>query len=164
MKKILSIERFPVLEGEGISLRPCGAKDLSCLRRLFDDSAFSLSRKGEKGFRSLPSFAKWLVFTFQVVYLIDVDGALRGFIGLYGMKPKEHVKLSIGIFNPEDRRRGYGTRALGLLLPYLQKKRLAEEVFVDVPKSEGGSLQFFKKAGFEVRGERDDVLLLARKL
>ncbi len=164
MKKILSIERFPVLQEADISLRPCGAKDLSCLRRLFDDAAIPLSLKGGKGFRSLPSFAKWLILTFQVVYLIEVAGSVRGFIGLYGMKTGELLKLSISIFSPGDRCKGYGTRALGLLLPYLRRKEFAEEVYADVPKTNGGSLSFFVKAGFEVRGERDGVLLLARKL
>jgi GNAT superfamily N-acetyltransferase len=164
VKKVFSIERFPALQGQTICLRPCGAADLSCLHKLFEEATSPIPGAGQKAFRSLPSFVKWLLLTFQVIYLIEMGEKALGFVGLYKMKPGKSLNLSIALFDPDDWGKGYGTDALGLLLPYLQKKGLAEEVVAEVESTNTPSLSFFAKAGFEIIGHKDDRIVLSKKL
>jgi RimJ/RimL family protein N-acetyltransferase len=107
---------------------------------------------------------KWLLLTFQVIYLIEMEKKLLGFIGLYNMKPGKSLNLSIAVFDPDDRGKGYGTDALGLLLPYLQKKGLAEEVVAEVASANMRPLSFLAKAGFEIIGHKDERIVLSKKL
>jgi RimJ/RimL family protein N-acetyltransferase len=89
-----------------------------------------------------------------VVYVIEVeeDGRCRiaGFAGLYNMQIGKSLWLSVAIFNPSDRRRGYGTRVLELLLDLLQRNGAAETVYAEVLKTNTTSLSFLRKLGFEV--------------
>jgi L-amino acid N-acyltransferase YncA len=160
----LSIERFPSLQGQTICLRPCRTGDLPCLRKLFEKAALPVPGAGQKTFRSLPSFVKWLLLTFQVIYLIEREKTVTGFVGLYNVKPGKSLNLSIALFDPGDQGKGYGTHALGLLLPYLQKKSLAEEVIAEVESTNARSLSFFAKAGFEIIEHKDDRIVLSKKL
>jgi ribosomal protein S18 acetylase RimI-like enzyme len=164
VRDILSIERFPSLQGQTICLRPCRAGDFSCLRKLFEKAAFPIPGAGQKTFRSLPSFVKWLLLTFQIIYLIEREKAVLGFVGLYNVKPGESLYLSIGLFDPDDWGKGYGTDALGLLFPYLQKRGLTKEVVAEVSSTNTRSLSFFAKAGFEIIGNKDDRMVLSKKL
>jgi ribosomal protein S18 acetylase RimI-like enzyme len=164
VKNILWIERFPVLKGNSVSLRPCRARDIACLRKQLEEAASSIPEAGQKTFRSLPSFVKWLLLTFQVIYLIEAEKTVLGFAGLYNMKPGKSLNLSIILFNPDNRSRGYGTDVLGLLLPYLQKKGLVEEVVAEVTSANTLSLSFFEKAGFEITEHKDDRIVLSKKL
>jgi GNAT superfamily N-acetyltransferase len=164
VKNILSIERFPVLKGNSFSLRPCRARDFACFRKQLEEAASSIPDAGQKTFRSLLSFGKWLLLTFQVIYLIEVEKTVLGFAGLYNMKPGKSLKLSIVLFNPDNRSRGYGTDVLGLLLPYLQKKGLVQEVVAEVTSANTLSLSFFEKAGFEITEHKDDRIVLSKKL
>jgi RimJ/RimL family protein N-acetyltransferase len=164
VKNILSIERFPVLKGNSVSLRPCRARDFACLRKQLEEAASSIPEAGEKTFRSLPSFIKWLLLTFQVIYLIEAEKTVLGFAGLYNMKAGKSLNLSIVLFNPDNRGKGHGTDVLGLLLPYLQEKGLVEEVVAEVTSANTLSLSFFEKARFEITGHKDDRIVLSKKL
>jgi RimJ/RimL family protein N-acetyltransferase len=138
--------------------------DLSCLRRFFQEADFSLPPAGRKTLHFLPFFTNWLLRTFQLIYLIEWEKTVLGFVGLYDIKPGKSLKLSIAIFSSGNRRKGYGTEALELLLPYLQKKGLAEEVSAEVSGENRQSLSFFTKAGFEITERSDDRITLSRKL
>jgi RimJ/RimL family protein N-acetyltransferase len=107
---------------------------------------------------------KWLLLTFQVIYLIEMGKTVLGFVGLYNVKPEKNLNLSVELFNPDDRGKGYGTDALGLLLPYIQEKGLAEEVVAEVSSTNTRSLSFFAKAGFEIIGHKDARIVLSKKL
>jgi diamine N-acetyltransferase len=95
---------------------------------------------------------------------MEREKAVLGFVGLYDVKPGKSLKLSITIFNPDDLGKGYGTDALDLLFPYLQKTGLAEEVVAEVAGANTRSLSFFTKAGFEVIGRKDDRIVFLKKL
>jgi L-amino acid N-acyltransferase YncA len=164
IKDVFSIERVPSLQGTTISLRPCRAGDLSRLQKLFRDTALPLPDEGLKTLRSFPAFSKWLLFTFQVIYLIEREKSVIGIVGLYDMKPGKSLKLSIAICNPDDRKKGYGAEALGLLFPYFQETGLAEEILAEVSSDNTRSLFFFAKAGFETLKRRDDRIVLLKKL
>jgi RimJ/RimL family protein N-acetyltransferase len=131
---------------------------------LFEGADFALPETGRKTVYSLPFFTKWLLRTFQVIYLMEVGKTVPGFVGLYDIKPGNSLKLSIAIFSPENRGKGYGTEALGLLIPYLQKKGLAQEVIAEVSSANVGSLSFFSKAGFQITQRSDDRIMLSKNL
>ena len=115
---------------------------------------------------SLLSFYKWIRSRFQVVYVIEMkeNGGHRvtGFAGLYRMRIGESLWLSLTIFSPEDRSRGYGTKALELLLDLLQKNGAAETVYAEVSKTNVTSLCFLRKLGFEVSRRYEDSFVLEK--
>jgi hypothetical protein len=87
-----------------------------------------------------------------------------GFIGLYKMAVGSTAWLSIAIFKPEDRGRGFGKEAIGLLLDYLQLNGIVERVLVEIFKTNELSLSFFKDSGFEIYGQQKDRFLLEKYL
>ncbi len=105
--------------------------------------------------------------TFQLIYLIEIEenGTRRivGFLGLYHMELGRSVTLSLTVFRPEDRRQGYGEKALALILNLLQDNGAAEVVYAEILKSNVPSLRLCRKLGFEVRGFYQDKLLLEKK-
>jgi len=104
--------------------------------------------------------------TFRVIYLVEMkenDGCrIIGFLGLYDMELGRHLRVSLTIFNPEDRGRGYGEKALTLLLSLLQENGAAEVVHAEILKSNVPSLQFCRKLGFKVKRLHQDRLLLEK--
>ncbi len=104
--------------------------------------------------------------TFQVTYLIEIEenGGRRiiGFLGLYDLELCRKLRLSLAVFNPEDRGRGYGEKALTLLLNLLQENGAADVVYAEVFKSNLPSLRLCRKLGFKVKKLYHDRLLLEK--
>jgi RimJ/RimL family protein N-acetyltransferase len=154
----------PHIENRGLTLRLYRLKDLFALLPLFTPEIF-LEASGciLKG-SSLLGFYKWLKATFQVIYLIEIEEneghRIVGFAGLYNMKIGKRLWLSLAIFNPRDRRQGYGTRSLELLLDLLQKNGAAETVYAEVLKRNVPSLRFLRRLGFEVCSRYEEKCLL----
>jgi RimJ/RimL family protein N-acetyltransferase len=166
----VKIARFePCIREENFVLRRYELKDIFALRPLFNPELF-LSANGieRKAFGSFFSFLRWMVTAFQVFYVCEIEESLRrrmvGFVGIYNLEIGRSLYLAIAVFNPEDRGRGYGSRAVGLLLNYLNKHGVAERVCVEVLKTNVESLRFFQKLGFEVHGQDKDTFLLERSL
>ncbi|HWP94081.1 MAG TPA: GNAT family protein [Thermodesulfobacteriota bacterium] len=164
------IARFePCIREEDFVLRRYELKDIFALRPLFNPELF-LSANGleRRAFGSFFSFFRWMVTTFQVFYVCEIEVPRRcrvvGFVGIYDLEIGRSLYLAIAVFNPEDRGRGYGSRAVRLLLNYLNKHGVAERVCVEVLKTNLESLRFFEKLGFEVCGQDKDTLLLERSL
>jgi len=103
---------------------------------------------------------------FQVIYIIEVEenGGHRiiGSVGLYDMELGRNLRLSLTVFNPEDRGRGYGEKALTLLLNLLQENGAAEVVHAEILKSNVPSLRLCRKLGFEVKRLYRDRFLLEK--
>jgi ribosomal protein S18 acetylase RimI-like enzyme len=78
------------------------------------------------------------------------------------MRVGQGLWISFTIFNPKDRRRGYGTKALELLLNLLQKNGAAETVYAEVSKTNVASLCFLRKLGFEVSRRYEDSFILEK--
>ncbi len=57
----------------------------------------------------------------------------------------------LAVFNPEERRRGYGEKALRLLLNLLQKNGAAATVYAEILKNNVPSLRLCIKLGFKVK-------------
>ncbi len=105
--------------------------------------------------------------TFQVIYVIEIleTGTPRiiGFIGLYQLELGRRVNLSLQIFRPQDRNRGYGEKALILLLNLLQENGAAKVVNVEILKNNLPSLRLCRKVGFRVRRLYQNSLLLEKE-
>jgi len=75
------------------------------------------------------SFWFWLRATFQAVFVMEVEERGRrrivGFAGLYGMKIGRSLWLSLAVFDPKDRRQGYGKQTIGLLLESFKTQGVA---------------------------------------
>ena len=117
---------------------------------------------------SLLSFYSWLKTTFQVVYVIeDEDDAgheILGFVGFYNMNLGQSLWLSLTIFDPRDRGRGYGTKALELVLDLLKRNGAVQTVYAEVLETNITSLCFLRKLGFEVSRRYEDSFTLGKKV
>jgi RimJ/RimL family protein N-acetyltransferase len=154
------------IEDGGLTLRLYRLRDLPVLHSLFKPEIFLEASGAELQTGSLLSFYKWIRSTFQVVYVIEMkeNGGHRviGFAGLYRMRLRESLWLSLTIFSPEDRSSGYGTKALELLLDLFQKNGAAETVYAEVSKTNVPSLCFLRKLGFEVSRRDEDSFILEK--
>ena len=141
------------LKSEGLTLRLYRLKDLTVLSSLFTPEIFLEAGGLEFRVTSRLGFHKWLKTTFQVVYVIEVeekDGQrIVGFAGLYYMKIGKSSWLSLTIFDPKDRRRGYGARAVELLCRHLRENGNAESVYAEVSRTNRPALSLLGKLGFE---------------
>lgn len=150
------------------TLRPYRLRDLPALRSLFAPEILFQASSIEAGaFNSLFCLHIWLRTTFEVLYIIEAGENSRrrivGFLGLYNIKIGQSLYLSLAIFNPKDRRRGYGRQAFGLLLGSLRKNNVVRTVYVEVFKTNVPSLSFCNNLGFEVCGQYQDRLLMEKK-
>lgn len=150
-------------------LRTYRLRELSALYSLFNPEVFlKANGVGNRAFGSLLSFWRWVITSFWAFYLIEIRENDKprtiGFLGLYNVEVGQTAWLSLAIFSPEDRRRGYGQRALGLLLGSLEEDGVVERVRVGVLKVNLPSLCFFRRQGFKESGESEDRLLLEKEL
>ncbi|MGA2515565.1 MAG: GNAT family protein [Thermodesulfobacteriota bacterium] len=155
------------LEKGGLILQLCRLQDLPALHSLITPEVFRETASAEfQAFRSLFFFLKWVMTTFQVIYLIEIDESgthrIVGLAGLYDIELSRSLRLSLTVFNPEDRRRGYGEKALKLLLGLLQENGAAEVVYAEVLKNNVPSLRLCIKLGFKVKRLYQDRVLLEK--
>jgi RimJ/RimL family protein N-acetyltransferase len=154
----------PRIENGGLTLRLCRLKDLFALLPLFTPEIFLEASGSVLKASSLLGFYKWLKTTFQVIYVIEIEESegprIVGFAGLYNMKIGKSLWLSLAIFKLKDRRQGYGTRSLELLLDLFQRNGAAETVYAEVLKWNMPSLRFLRRFGFEVCSRYEEKFLL----
>jgi RimJ/RimL family protein N-acetyltransferase len=155
------------LEKGELVLELCRLQDLPASHSLFTPKVFRKTASAEfQAFLSLFSFSKWVMTAFQVIYLIEIDesgaGRIVGFAGLYDIELGRSLRLSLTVFNPEDRRRGYGEEALKLLPGPLQENGAAEVVYAEVLKNNIQSLRLCIKLGFKVKRLYQDRFLLEK--
>lgn len=137
----------------GLLLRRFRLRDSRRLRTLFAAAPFheTVGAKAPTS-GSLLHFWRWLHRTFQWLYTINAPpgdaGNIIGFIGLYGIRGRRTVKLTIALFEPRHRRRGYGRRALALLLDDFRRRSVVRSVGVDVSARNAASLALFRRQNF----------------
>ncbi|MEJ2166345.1 MAG: GNAT family protein [Deltaproteobacteria bacterium] len=147
-----------ILVDKELSLRICRLWDLPRLKtRLVPGLFLQAAGRQILPFRSLFSFRNWLNSTFNLLYLIAAEehGSQRtiGFIGLYGIRSEDSLWLSLAIFDADDRRRGYGARAVQLVTDSLQHEAAIKRVCVEVAKRNYASLSFFQACSFRLKSE-----------
>jgi RimJ/RimL family protein N-acetyltransferase len=117
-------------------------------------------------FGSVFSFWFWLRMTFQAVFVMEVEERGRrrivGFAGLYGMKMGRSLWLSLAVFDPKDRRQGYGKQTIGLLLESFKTQGVARSILVEVSRKNIPSLHFFRNLGFKIFERHKDRLFLEK--
>jgi len=164
----ITIAKLPWSVSNGaVTVRLYRFKDLPALSMLFTPEVLGKACGGEhRPFHSFFSFCTWVFTTFQLFYVIQTgeSGSRRivGFVGLYGLDVSRSLQISVGIFHPEDRRRGYGHQALTLLLQALQNSRMVQTVGVEVSKGNVPSLRFCQNLGFVVCGQNAQSFILER--
>lgn len=79
------------------------------------------------------------------------DERLLGFVKVYSIAWSHGVaRIQLGIGDPEDRRKGYGSEALMLFLRYAFEEINLYRVTAAVPEYNQPGLRLFEKAGFRV--------------
>ncbi len=157
------------IENTDLALRLFRWRDLALLFSFFGSEAFL--KESDDGFKpssSLLTFWRWLVSVFHLFYVIlmyrEGGSKVIGFVGLYDIRVHGSLMLSIAIFDPEYRRKGYGRRSVGMLLDYLLKNSIVERVAAEVPEDDLRSLSFFHAMGFNVCRRNENKLLLEKFL
>jgi RimJ/RimL family protein N-acetyltransferase len=109
-----------------------------------------------------------MITTFPIVYVVRVSESGRhriaGFVGLYNLDIGRSLQVSLAIFHPDDRHRGYGPQALTLLLQALQSNRVVKTVGVEVLKVNVASLHFCQKLGFAVCQQNEESFVLEKSI
>jgi len=166
----ITITKIPYSIGNGdLALRSYRFTDLRALYALFTPEVI-LKACGitYSPFHSLFSFRKWLITTFPIGYVVQVRESNRrrqvGFVGLYDLDIGRSLRISLAIFHPEDRQRGYGQQVLTLLLQALRDNHVAKTVGVEVLKVNKASLCFCQKLGFAVRGQNAESFVLEKAI
>jgi diamine N-acetyltransferase len=166
----IRVIRFePKIKGEQLTLRLLRIRDLFILRSTFrPELPPEIGGAALEFFGFLASLWRWLRSTFQVLYVIERKRAdehsIVGFIGLYDLDMGRRASLSTVLFDPKDRRQGYGRESVHLLLDFLEKAGVAKRVYVEVLKGNLPSLTFFQNMGFKIQTGHSDCLLMAKKL
>lgn len=93
-----------------------------------------------------------------MIELLDEEYSSAGPVGcvdLFDFDPL-HRRAGVGIliYEPEMRRRGYGTAALRLLVAYAFGYLDMRQLWADVPLSNAASLRLFGRVGFRANGVR----------
>jgi len=164
----ITITKVPYFVGnDDLALRAYRFKDLRTLYTLFTpEVVFTACGITDRPFHSLLSFRKWLITTFPIGYVIQVGEVDRrrvvGFVGLYNFEPGRSLWISLAIFHPEDRQRGYGQQALTLVLQTLRTNHVVKTVGVEVLKVNKASLRFCQKLGFAIRGQNAQSFVLEK--
>ncbi len=87
-------------------------------------------------FASRFSFSLWLWRTFPLRYVVHVEASGRrrivGFVGLYHLDLGCSLHCALVIFDPADRRCGYGRQTVALLLRALAHHQVVQTVRVEV--------------------------------
>jgi RimJ/RimL family protein N-acetyltransferase len=105
-------------------------------------------------------FYWWLRKTFFVAYCIERKAHTIGFIGLSNLVPGESAEISLVLFDPVSRRKGYGTRAFTLLSQHPFTTAFANTFIVRVRKDNESARSFWTKLGFETVGGDGDTIMM----
>jgi RimJ/RimL family protein N-acetyltransferase len=87
-----------------------------------------------------------------------------GLVGFYDIDIGKQVWLSIAIFHPADRRQGYGSQALALVLRSLQKSAGVKTACVEIDEANIPSLRMCAKLGFVVQRRSHGHVFLSLQL
>lgn len=113
-----------------------------------------------------PRRTSWIIFywrlrkIFFAAYCIERESRTIGFIGLFNLVPGESSELSLVLFDPFFRRRGYGTRAFKMLSRNKFTATFANTFIARVKKDNGPAYCFWRKLGFETVGYDGDIIVM----
>lgn len=88
------------------------------------------------------------------------EDRLVGFVALHGIEwNNQACLLAIGIGNPDDRGKGYGTDALNLILRYAFYELNLNRVGLDVISYNLSAIKAYEKVGFKMEGQMRSAVL-----
>lgn len=134
--------------------------DATYLRMLKPDIARPLSpAQVKKGYESIEKSMEEDKNLFYFTIRVRPDERLLGFARIYAVS-WSHASgmLQLGIGDDQDRRKGYGSQALELLLRYAFEELNLYRLTVLVPEYNQPAWHFFEKAGFEIEVRRRQAL------
>ncbi len=164
----ITLVKLPrALSAGSLRLRWRRCRDLPELYRLLRPEVFATaSGVACPPFSSCWSFCLWICRTFPLLYVVELGAArqrrLVGFVGLYRLDPGRRVHCALVLFQPADRRRGYGRQTLALLLQALQSHQVVKTVRVEVVQGNEAALRFWQHVGFAVRAHNTDTVILEK--
>jgi RimJ/RimL family protein N-acetyltransferase len=146
-------------------LRPVRISDGPFLREGFKREDFLLVNNLKKPISSswLPVWW-WIKRTFVCSYCILIDSRRIGFIGLYHLKFRKSVKISLFIFGKHMRHLGYGSKALTLLAQNLKRFSFVDEMIATVRLDNRVALSFCQKNGFKELYAEDHIITMSSNL
>lgn len=157
------IPRF--IEGGSIRLRPLRVFDGPFFASgLKDEDILSTSGLNRPIASSWFSVWWWMKKTFIPAYFIECDSKQIGFIGLYNLIPGKSAEMSLAIFDKNNRRLGYGTRAFNICAQGMQRHSVVKEIIVKVKTDNHGALSFWKKLGFVEAGIINGLITMSMGL
>jgi len=90
------------------------------------------------------------------------------FIGTIKLEPIDWISrtawLGMMIGDSSERGKGYGSRALSLVLNYAESSLLLKEIFLGVHKENRAALKIYKKSGFEIHEVSDLRITMKKEL
>ena len=155
----------PVLRGDGILLRPADDGDIDARLALENDPEIlrmfgvswgqigPLSRAAaERWVRRLRDHPHaWVIVTDRVIGEIRLDNIDR---------TDRRASLAIGILDPGSLGRGFGTRAIRLVLGYAFETLTLHRVAVRVLAYNARAIRAYEKCGFVVEGREREAALV----
>jgi RimJ/RimL family protein N-acetyltransferase len=134
--------------------------DASYLRMLKPDIAQPLSpAKVKNGYENIEKSMEEDKNVFYFNIRVRPDERLIGFAQIYSVSwTHDAGMLRLGIGEAHDRRKGYGSPALGLLLRYAFEELNLYRLTALIPEYNQAAQRFFEKAGFVVEVRRRQAL------
>jgi RimJ/RimL family protein N-acetyltransferase len=148
-----------------IRLRPVRILDSPFLSEEFKREDFLLVNNLEK-----PIYSSWFLVwwwikrSFVCTYCILVDSRRIGFIGLYNLKFRKSVEISLFIFEKQMRHLGYGSKALNLLAQNLKKFSFVDKIITRVRLDNRVAVSFCKRNGFKELYTEGPVITMSTSL
>lgn len=153
------------LKGKNIFLRALEPSDLEFLFELENDemvwevsntvtpySKYVLKQYLENAHRDI-----FEVKQLRLVISLYKTNAPVGFIDLFDFDPK-HKRAGVGIivFPEENKRKGYASEALQILIEYVFTQLALHQLFANISEENTNSITLFEKAGFKKSGVKLD--------
>jgi RimJ/RimL family protein N-acetyltransferase len=105
----------------------------------------------------------WLRRTFLIAYCIEHRARTIGFVGLYNIVSGESAEISLVIFDPLSRRRGFGTRAFQLLCGNSFTISLEDTLIAKARRDNEPARAFWTSLGFGPAGNEGDIMVMIRE-
>jgi diamine N-acetyltransferase len=155
------------LGNDKVSLRAIEAEDVELLYNWEnDEETWEVSH-------TLVPFSKYILALYiknsdkdifetkQLRLMIDSPkGKTVGAIDLFDYDPY-HSRAGLGllIYSKEDRRKGYASAALSLIIDYCFDKLNFHQLYANIDTKNEASINLFKKSGFQICGTKREWLL-----
>lgn len=153
------------IKDENFRLRPLRVFDVLFIKNgLMDEIILKASELREPINSSWFSFWWRIKKTFIPAYCIEYDSKRIGFIGLYNLMIGKSAEVSLVIFDKNNRRMGYGSRAFKLFTQGIQRHSVIEKIVAKVKKDNHIARSFWRKLGFVETDILDGIIDMSMDL